>query len=294
MRRIFFSRFRRLLVVVPTLAVCLVVSALLADDPPADKSAEKPPAIAPPTAKELADRRMQFMKRALSRYTVQVGGQKEPATVGDPCLHWTNPIGGASDGIIAVYAHKVGRPAAVGQFLLNGDKKWLNEFTVLAENDVTIQRSGRLFWKPSEYVCRLSDLPRSPLPADKPVLRLAQMRGLAAHFSVIDYFKGTKQDLRLLQQPVYRYSENGKILDGALFIFVLGTDPECCVLLEAHKDNKGHRYRYAVAPMTTFQLEVRYKDRLVWEIDRRGLAGAKSRAYYAGVYVPEPGEVLPE
>jgi hypothetical protein len=46
--------------------------------------------------------------------------------------------------------------------------------------------------------------------------------------------------------------------------------------------------------MTTFQLEVRYKDRLVWEIDRRGLAGAKSRSYYAGVYVPEPGEVLPK
>jgi hypothetical protein len=244
MPRLFFNRFRRLLALIPALALCSVVPALLADNPPDDKRGEKPPAIAPPTAEELADKRladkrMQFMKGALAGYTIQVGEGKELATVGDPCLRWSNPIGGASDGIIAVYAHKGGRPAAVGQILLTANKTWLHEFTVLAENDVTILRSGRLFWKPSEYVCKFSDVPRSPRPADKDVLRLAQMRGIAADFSVIDNFKGTKQDLRLLHQPVYRYSEKGKTLDGALFIFVLGTDPECCILVEAYQDKKG-------------------------------------------------------
>jgi hypothetical protein len=294
MRRCFFTRLRLLLVLVPTLALCSVVPALPANDPPADKTDGKPPAIAPPTAKELADKRIKFMKTALARYTVQVGEQKESAKVGDPCLRWTNPIGGAPDGIVAVYAHNGGRPAAIGQFLLNVNKKWLNEFTIIPESDVTIRRSDRWFWKPSEYVCKFTDLPRSPLPAARPVQRLAQMRAIAADFSVIDHFKGTKQDLRLLRQPVYRYSEEGKVLDGAVFIFVLGTDPECCVFLEACQDNKGSRYRYAVAPMTTFQLGVRYKDRFVWEIERRGVAGAKSRSYYSGVYVPEPGEVLPK
>src|ERR1700730_10769832 len=165
-QRSFLSRFRRLFVLIPALALCPVVRALLAEDPPDEKRGEKPPAIAPPTAKELADQRMQFMQKELDPFTIQVGAEKVPATVGDPCLHWTNPIGGASDGIIAVYAHKGGRPAAVGQILLTANKTWLNEFTVLAENDVTILRSGRLFWKPSEYVCKFSELPRSPLPAD--------------------------------------------------------------------------------------------------------------------------------
>jgi hypothetical protein len=296
MRRSFFSRFCLLLVLIPTLASCSVVPALLAEDPPADKTGGKPPEIAPPTAKELADKRMVFMKTALARYTVQVGEGKEPAKVADPCLRWTNPIGTAADGIIAVYAYNGGRPAAVGQFFLNAQKRWVNEFTIIPQSDVTILRSGRLFWKPSEYVCKFTDLPRSPIPVANPVLRLAKMRAIAADFSVIDYFgsKEVKQNLRLLPQPVYRYAEEGKILDGALFVFVLGTDPECCLLLEAYQDDQGSRYRYAVAPMSIFQLEVRYKDAPVWAIERRSAAGANCRSYYAAAYTPEPGEALPE
>jgi hypothetical protein len=294
MRRSFFTRFRLLLVLIPALAPWSVVSVLLAGDPPDDKTDEKRPRIAPPTAKELADERMKFMKTALARYTVHVGERKEPAKVGDPCLRWTNPINGAPDGVVAVYTHKGGRPAALGQCFLNFQKRWVNEFTIIAESDVTIRRSGSLFWKPSEYVCKFTDLPRSPRPADKAVPRLAQMRTIAADFSAINYFRGTEQDLRLLRQPVYRYSEKKEILDGTLFVFVVGTDPECCLLLEAYQDGKDLRYRYAVAPMSIRRLEVRYKKQLVWDIEGRSAAGAKSRSYYAGNYTPEPGEVLPE
>ena len=296
MRQAFLTRFRRFLVLIPILALCSVVPALLAEDPPADKKGGKPPDLAPPTAEELADKRMQFMKRALGRYTVQVGERKEAAKVGDPCLRWTNPISMVADGIVAVYVHKGGRPAALAQFFQHPSKRWINEFTIIPESDVTILRSDRPFWKPSEYVCRFTDLPRSPVPGAKPVLRLAQMRAIAADFSAIDYFspKEIKYHLRLLPQPVYRYSEEGKILDGALFIFALGTNPECCLLLEAYQDGKDSRYRYAVAPMSIYRLEVSYKDQPVWSIERREPLGAKSREYYAGTYIPEPGEALPE
>jgi hypothetical protein len=290
MRCSFFTRFRLLVALIPTLALCSVVPFLLAeDDPPPDKTDKKQPKIAPPTDKEMRDERMQFMKRALGRFTIQVGEEKEPVKAGDPCLRWTNPIGGASDGIVAVYAHKGGRPVATGQFFLFGNKRWDNEFTIIAESDVTIMRSGRPYWKPKEYVCKFTDLPRSTVPVDKAVARLAQMRAIAADFSVIDYFKGTKQDLRLLRQPVYRYSEKGKILDGALFVFALGTDPECCLLLEAYQDGNDSRYRYALAPMTTYKLEVRYKDRSVWSV-----AGDNGRSHLSKGYTPEPGEVLPK
>jgi hypothetical protein len=197
---------------------------------------------------------------------------------------------------VAVYAHNGGRPAALGQFFLSGRNRWVNEFTVIPESDVTVLRSGRPFWKPSEYVFKFTDLPRSPTPAASPVLRLAQMRAIAADFAVTDYFgpKAIKQGLRLLTQPVYRYSEAGAILDGAAFIFVLTTDPECCLLVEAYQDGKGSRYRYALAPMSIYQLEARYKDNPVWAIERRVPAGDHCRAYFAGGYTPEPGEVLPE
>ena len=289
MRRLFFTRFRLLFAFILTPALCWVVSALLAEEPPADKAGGKTPTIAPPTKKELADKRMQFMKKALARYTIQVGEREEPATVGDPCLRWTNPIDGAADGIVAVYAYKGGRPAALGQLFLNDMKQWCNEFTIIAESDVTIMRSDRVFWKPSEYVCKFTDLPNSPTPADKAVARVAQMRAIAADFSVIDYFKGNRTNLRLLRQPVYRYAEEGKILDGALFVFAVGTDPDCALLLEAYQGKDGSCYRYALAPITVFKLEVSYKDRLVWS-----LTGAHGRSILSSPYRPEPGEALPK
>jgi hypothetical protein len=297
MRCSFSTRFRLLLVLTPALAPCLASPVLRADDPPAGKAGEKPPVLAPPTAEELAEKRLKFMKAALARYTVQVGERKEPARVADPCLRWTNPIGTSVDGAIAVYTHNGGRPAALGQFFLQrGRNRWVHEFTIIPESDVTVLRSGRPFWQPSEYVCKFADLPRSPRPAAKPVLRLAQMRAIAADFSVVDWFgpKKTREDLRLLPQPVYRYSEKGEILDGAAFVFALGTDPECCLLLEAYPDGEGSRYRYAVAPMSIYQLEVRYKDNPVWSIERREPLGPRCSSYYAGQYTPEPDEVVPE
>jgi hypothetical protein len=178
---------------------------------------------------------------------------------------------------------------------MDSEKRWVNEFTIIPDRDVEIIRSGRPFWKPSEFVCKFTDLPNSPTPAAKPALRLTQMRAIAADFSVADYF-GTpevKHNLRLLTQPVYRYAEEGKIVDGAVFIYAVGTDPECCVLVEAYRDDKGSRYRYAVAPMSIFKLEARYKDTPVWDIERRFFFGKDCRSYFASGYTPEPGEKLP-
>jgi hypothetical protein len=278
----------------------MVPMAWPADDPPPgkEKKTEKQPDISAPTEKELADKRIVFMKSALDHFSIRVGDRKENSRVSDPCLRWTNSVGegDTAQGIVAVYAHNKGRPDALAKFFLIGAKKWVTEFAIIAEKDVAILRSGDEFWKPSEYVCKFSDLPKSPVPADKPALRMAQMRTIAADFSVVNYFgvKEEKQNMRLLTQPVYRYAEEGKILDGAVFVFAIGTDAECCVLVEAAKDDKGSHYRYAVAPMSIFKLEVSYKDAPVWQIERRMFFGDKCRSYFARDYVPDMGEKLPE
>ena len=159
--------------------------------------------------------------------------------------------------------------------------------------------SGRLLWKPTEYVCKFSDVPDSPVPAAKAPLRLVQMRKIAADFSAVVHFGFTRSEitphnLRLLTQPAYRYAEGEKILDGGMFIFAIGTDPDIVLLIEAYRDAKGARYRYALAPMTIFQLDVRYKDRDVWGIERRMIFGSNCTKFYALTYRPPPGETVPE
>ena len=96
------------------------------------------------------------------------------------------------------------------------------------------------------------------------------------------------------QTPISRYSEVGKILDGCLFGFAQGTNPNCSLLLETYKDEKGSRYRYAFAPMSIYGQDARYKDKPVWEMDRRMVFGAECRKYYASIYFPAPGETVPE
>src|SRR5262245_4782303 len=102
---------------------CLLLVAALgfAGSQPASKTAEKKadekaPDLVPPTAKELSDKRMVFMKTALSHFTIQVGDRKDASKVADPCLRWTVPVSNSTDGVIAVYAHNGGRPDAIAQF----------------------------------------------------------------------------------------------------------------------------------------------------------------------------------
>ena len=286
------------LVLLLLLAAAPTIPPSSADDAAPAKPGKGEPDIAPPTKDELAEQRMVFIKSALARYTVEVGGRKEPAKVSDPCLRWSNPVSGATDGVVAVFAFDGGRPAAIGQFFRTGPKHWVNEFAIMS-GDVTIIRSERPYWKPSELISKFSDLPDSPVPAAKPALRLTQMRKIAADFSVTDNHgweesQITKHNLRLLPQPIYRYSEDGKIMDGGLFSFALGTDPECNLLVEAYQDDKGSRYRYALAPMSIYELEARYKDAVVWAIERRILFGGNCRKYYASMYSPAPGETIPD
>ncbi len=283
------------------LAACLLASPLFGDEPasaePGAKTEKESQDIGAPSDEDLADERLTFMKSALSRFSVEFGDGGEQAKVSEPCLRWSNPVSGAEDGVLVVFTVDGGRPAAVSEFFHNEHQKWVNEFAVVATNDATILRSGRPFWKPSEYICKFLDVPDSPTPADKRAARLSQMRKIAADFSVVDHFGGAeiaKQNLRLLPQPAYRYEEDTKILDGALFVFALGTDPECNLLLEAYEDDQGARYRYAFVPMSIFQLQGKYKDSKVWEIERRMVFGNACRKYYALNYRPEPGEKVPD
>ena len=78
----------------------------------------------------------------------------------------------------------------------------------------------------------------APAPADTPERRLIQMRQMAQRFTVFDEFGWRDDDieryeLRLMSRPVYRY-EQSDVMDGALFVFAQGTNPEATMLIEAY------------------------------------------------------------
>jgi hypothetical protein len=76
-------------------------------------------------------------------------------------------------------------------------------------------------------------------------------------------------DLRLLPRPLYRYVPTaGRVFDGAVFAFVMGTDPASLLLIEAVKQGDASRWQYAFVRRTSGQLEGRHRGQIVWRADR--------------------------
>src|SRR4029077_11993940 len=110
-------------------------------------------------------------------------------------------------------------------------------------------------------------------PADSASGRLRQMKAVAEKFTAaVDQNEAfqTPEQLRLLTTPMYRYSASSHgILDGAMFAFVQGTNPEVLLLVEAQGANPAERaWRYGFARMSSYNLRVRRGEQTVWERKR--------------------------
>jgi hypothetical protein len=74
-----------------------------------------------------------------------------------------------------------------------------------------------------------------------------------------------QEKLRLLPRPIYRYDPDpGPVVDGAVFAFVQGTDPESLLLIELVQEGSRQRWVSAFARRTAGRLEGRLDGKVVW------------------------------
>jgi hypothetical protein len=212
------------------------------------------------------------MMDALGEYQVEVheaGEIRRPKLVTAPALRWTNTVSGTKDGVVGVWTSG-GRPDVVAQFAGYG-ALWIHHFESTSLAPLTMQRNGRMMWTPKAAGIVLRPIPDAPAPADTAVRRQTQMRRLAERFEITDDFHPIYQDpkterhtLRLLTKPLYRYEATGDLIDGALYGYVLATDPEALLMIEACKTSAGAEWRYALAPMTVYGLIAKLDGKEVW------------------------------
>ena len=190
----------------------------------------------------------------------------------EPVLRWTNPAAGRVYGNTYVWLHN-GRPVAVGSMFRNFHP-WntLNgELAALGSAKLVAERADKEFWRPKD-VWKWKAVPGAPAPAATAAQRLIQMKGLAGEFvaELLDtrnVRKGDEQVPRLLPKPLVRYDvEKTKTLDGGLFTFVLGTDPELMLLLECDIAEKS-QWRFGVTRMNRDAVRLKHKDETVWEVE---------------------------
>ena len=238
---------------------------------------------------ERADR-LALMKESFQVYQFLTNDDErsELKVTAEPLLRWTNPVSGLKDGALFLWKDADGRPAAGAQIFLTADNLWLHEFQSLYEKPFRAVRDGAPVWSPSRGGVSFSPLSDATTPASTPARRLAQMRQLLGRFLASDEFEGkSRWELAPLTTPLARYGkEKSAVLDGALFVFAHGTDPEVFVLIEARKSDDGYVWHYALAPMTGYALKVSLDDKPVWEIGWRQPPFDPDEPFFIKVYEP--------
>src|SRR5262245_24121021 len=189
----------------------------------------------------------------------------------EPVLKWSNPSVSDVQGNVFIWTRD-GRPLVVGSLT-----KWFSprstmqhEFHSLAEEPLRATFHKDAVWTTGEAGVKFTAVPGAPAPAANEAQRLLQLRKLAKEFSATAKYRNATSDteLRLLPQPIHSYATPKQgILNGGLFAFVRGTDPELFLVIEARGDAATARWQFAAARMTNMaELRLRRQGQQVWQV----------------------------
>jgi hypothetical protein len=186
-------------------------------------------------------------------------------------LRWTNPPIGRIYGNTYVWLLH-GRPAVAGCIYrcITPWNLFRGELVTLAGPRLVARCDDKVIWRPKDE-WEWHPLPGSAAPAATATQRQIQMRALAKEFTVElldrrNNLKGDNQKLRLLNRPLYRYdAEKTKTLDGALYAFVVGTDPELFLLFECDTAVAKPEWRFGIGRMNCDPLQILHKGKKVLE-----------------------------
>ncbi|HKB38712.1 MAG TPA: hypothetical protein VKD72_19875 [Gemmataceae bacterium] len=223
----------------------------------------------PDADKELKAARMEHMKKAAKSYEITLASDaaKKLVLTEEPYLRFDDQVTGVVDGTVFVWMLD-GRPAATASVWIRKSGQEFHEFQSLATGALTATSDGQTKWAPAQAGVEFKPIPNAQPPAATAVGRLAQMRTFAREHraTVVDSVKD-QIELRLLPQPVCRWGRaDGAVVDGGLFAYCKGTNPEVLLLVEAIKNGKELEWHYVFTRMTSRGCEVRRDDKEVWKV----------------------------
>lgn len=194
---------------------------------------------------------------------------KEPAKV-LRALRWANNARGSEDGITVLYIHDGLPLAAACVYPWAGRLE--HNFQSLSRDKIIARRDGSIVWQPQLAGVKFADIPGAQTPDGTRAGRLRQMKALAERFDATmlgwKADKTDREELRRLPKPLYRYeSKSQKIIDGAVIAFVMGTDPEVLLQIEAVKSGDKFTWQYAFSRRTSGALEGRLDKAATWNAE---------------------------
>jgi hypothetical protein len=248
-------------------ALCMPLVVVAAEDPITSKE-------------KAANRRMALMQEAQADCRVSARANLSGDAIElqkTPLLRYDDPTRGIeerrTDGLLDATVWRMGksgRPTALItlEIYRAGEARAVlcYEFLSLTSAPFELVSPRGPQWTPSSTTLKMSPLEDASSPADSGRARLTQMRQLARRFSVQEEIKdGIKIACRLLSQPIDRYAGGREdIVDGAIFAFANGTNPEAGLLLEC--DDK--MWRFGLVRLSSAGLFARLDHKPIWEVPR--------------------------
>lgn len=209
--------------------------------------------------------RTAFLLDQAQKYAIKREGDAQPLQLKvEPIFNWTNPERLEHKGTVYVWLAD-GKPEVIGSLFtyeLRGHLHEKHALHSLSAKPITAKFGDQLVWKP-ESPGLIWEALEGPQPAASQRQRQSQLRQLARDFqcTLIDPKNGPTE-LRFLPKPLIEYvSPKTGVVDGAIFAFVIATDPEA--LLAVRYANG--QWQYAFARFHYWELRARHRDRDVWK-----------------------------
>jgi hypothetical protein len=247
------------------------------------------------------DRLSKLIEDAVDDYQLFPSQTSSTELLTRPVLRWRNTARGQDGEAMLVVWLEDGHPLAMAS-IYPWAGNLAHEFDLLARKPGLVAKSNQdVIWMPTSAGVDFRKIPNAKVPGASHAARLREMKVLAARFEgTMTGWNAADSDnekLRLLPRPLYRYQVSPEDvttdvpLDGALFAFATGTDPEIVLMLEAVGTGNAMAWEYACVRATSGGLEMRLDDTVVWTAAKFPQQSREKPHYTQQVPVPESASV---
>ena len=261
---------------------------------PADGRAQAPdePSEIRKTAEQIAD--------SLELELLQGDTWVKAKRIDRPLLLYTDDTRGDDRGFLFGWGEK-GRPLAVFEIFQKVHLRgiWTTCICNTSGGTVRAARSGGPWWLENDSDIAFKDIPSAPAVAAESAVRQRQMKLLAQSFTAHEVYNpnNTRYDLRRLDRPLYSYSDEASgILDGGLFTFANGTNPEILLFIEARRGKTpGSKpaWQFGVGRSAAAELHLEYQGKEIYSAPRGYVVGGRNKAFWSSTLEFTPRVPIP-
>jgi hypothetical protein len=189
--------------------------------------------------------------------------RKPPELLPSPILRCNDPTREEEDGTVWLWADGKRPVACLCLFFIRD--QWAFEHVALSGEALKV--SGRSAWSWTPKAEDRLWIPLKDAVPDSSASRQRTARDIARQMDASEFHMDETYRLRLLERPLYTYSDVDQgVVEGMLFAFAYGTNPEILLQLQARQSGEERpQWQAAFARLSSAEITVKLDDREIWK-----------------------------